>query len=108
MWVDDPEVARLAAWLGLDIATFERRYVRRIAERHSLRERANGDCVFFDAQSHGCHVYGARPVQCRTWPFWPENLATPVAWDRAESGCPGMGEGPLVGLAAIRGRLRRG
>jgi Fe-S-cluster containining protein len=40
-----------------------------------------------------CGVYPVRPLQCRTWPFWPENLRTKASWHRAAKGCPGMNRG---------------
>ena len=27
-----------------------------------------------------CSIYRARPAQCRTWPFWPENLLSKRDW----------------------------
>ena len=44
-------------------------HTRKALGRVTLRERANGECVFWDRQA-GCTVYPARPAQCRTWPFW--------------------------------------
>jgi Fe-S-cluster containining protein len=37
-----------------------------------------------------CGIYPVRPLQCRTWPFWPENMRTKASWNRAAKGCPGM------------------
>ena len=37
-----------------------------------------------------CSVYHVRPLQCRTWPFWPENLANERAWNQAAKKCHGM------------------
>eukprot|EP00961_Rhodomonas_salina_P046921 629705-Rhodomonas_salina.2 len=37
-----------------------------------------------------CSLYEARPKQCRTWPFWPENLASPeVRLTRPNFAMPG-------------------
>ncbi len=63
--------------------------------RKSLIEYGNGDCVFFDANSRKCTVYNARPRQCRTWPFWQSNVATPEAWQETCDVCPGSGRGKL-------------
>lgn len=106
VWVNDEEIATLAEHLELSPKDFERRYVRRLARGRSLFERFNGDCVFFDPESRGCQVYEARPVQCRTWPFWDENLESEDAWCEAEGSCPGAGEGELVSLDRIRAQLR--
>lgn len=36
-----------------------------------LKNQANGDCVFL-RDGKQCTVYGARPLQCSTYPWWPE------------------------------------
>jgi len=102
VWVNGAEITALAAKVGLDVDTFERRYVRRIGIRKSLVEFPNGDCVFFDNQSRKCGVYEARPRQCKTWPFWDSNLRTPAAWKETCEVCPGSGQGQLVTLEVIR------
>ena len=55
----------------------------------------------------GCTVDEVRPTQCRTFPFWPENLETPGAWEAVIHQCPGVGEGKHYELVEIR-RLSRG
>ncbi|MDA0802418.1 MAG: hypothetical protein O2819_01485 [Planctomycetota bacterium] len=42
--------------------------------------------------------------QCRTWPFWTENLASPAAWKlaKAKTPCPGMDGGPIIPIESIR------
>ncbi len=74
--------------LKLEVAEFERRYVRQVGIRKSLIEFPNGDCVFFHGESRSCQVYDARPRQCRTWPFWNSNLASPEAWQRDGAALP--------------------
>jgi Fe-S-cluster containining protein len=59
-------------------------------ERLSLKEKANYDCIFW---SNGCSFYEARPLQCRTYPFWPSMLSSRKIWDAMS--CPGMGRGTL-------------
>ena len=101
VWVDGDEIARLAEFHAQTIDEFSRRYVRRVGSHYSLIEKPGGDCVFWDKQK-GCTVYPARPVQCRTWPFWPENIETPEDWARVQTGCPGAGRGRLYALEEIR------
>jgi Fe-S-cluster containining protein len=101
VWVNKDEIAQLACLLGMDVDQFERKYVRRVGVRKSLREFPNGDCVLFDGQSRKCTVYSARPRQCRTWPFWASNLATPEAWRHTCQICPGSGKGQLYQLDHI-------
>lgn len=106
VWLNKQEIADLAEATGLDVDAFEERHVRKVGVRKSLRERESGDCVLFDADSRKCTVYGARPRQCRTWPFWDSNLKSPDAWRAACDACPGSGEGRLYSLEAIETQRR--
>ena len=106
VWVSAREISALAAELGQSPADFRRRYCRRSGGRTSLRERPDGDCVLLGAD--GCLAYAARPVQCRTFPFWPEHLGSPGDWKRLAAECPGVDRGPVRGLAEIRAALGRG
>jgi len=100
VWVTQEEIDALARAKQMDTAEFESRYVRRVGMRRSLVEYPNGDCVFLDA-ARRCTVYDARPTQCRTWPFWESNLASPAAWRRTCEACPGCGRGEVVPLEEI-------
>lgn len=100
VWLGDGEAEALAARLGLGVAAFLERHARRVYGLWSLREEADGRCVFFEPGA-GCAVYEARPRQCRTWPFWPRILADREAWEREAVDCPGMGAGELHGCERI-------
>ena len=104
VWVTRTEVEALAKHRGLDVQAFGRRYLRKVGSRYSLLEKPNGDCIFFEK---GCTVYPARPRQCRTFPFWPENLSSRGAWSDVAANCPGAGRGRLYSSSEID-RIRRG
>lgn len=102
VWVNKDDIAKMAAEVGLDTAVFEARYVREVGKRKSLREHPTTyDCVFLDGDSRKCNVYGARPRQCRTWPFWDSNIRTPESWAQTCEVCPGSGKGRLYQLEEI-------
>lgn len=105
VWVNDEEIALLAAHLCMDVASFEKEHVRRLGMGRSLYERFDGDCVFLDPDARRCRVYAARPLQCRTWPFWQDNVATPADWERTCAVCPGSGKGDLISVGQIRAKI---
>ena len=105
VWVNAEEIAALAEHCGQSIAEFESKYVHTVGSRKSLVEFKNGDCVFFDSEKRTCKVYGLRPRQCRTWPFWDSNVKTPEAWQETCETCPGSGRGQLVAVDEIQRRL---
>jgi len=86
----------LAAALGMETPAFEAAFLRTVGQRKSLTERDDGDCVLFDKATRRCKVYGARPAQCRTWPFWESNLRSPETWEETRRDCPGTRRGRLV------------
>jgi Fe-S-cluster containining protein len=106
VWVNKAEVEAIAKLVEMDVDYFEDNYTRKIGIRRSLKEFSNGDCVFFDNESRKCEVYGARPRQCRTWPFWDSNLKSEQAWEQTCEFCPGSGTGKLFQLEEIEQRRK--
>lgn len=104
VWVDPRQVPEIADFLGLDEATFGRRYLRVVGGRLALVDAADGACVFW---RDGCRIYPVRPQQCRTFPFWRENVASPAAWRRVGAQSPGVDRGRRYGREEIE-RLARG
>jgi Fe-S-cluster containining protein len=94
VWVNAEEIQRLATYRRETRDVFSRAFVRRVGSRYSLKEKPGGDCIFWE-KGAGCTVYEARPIQCQTWPFWPENVESPEAWEHVQGTCPGSGHGPM-------------
>jgi len=107
VWVSQAEIDAIAEEVGMASEQFEDTYVRKIGARRSLREFPNGDCVFFDTENKGCQVYGARPIQCRTWPFWDSNLKSEKSWKETCEECPGSGAGKVYSLEEIEGQRKQ-
>lgn len=82
---------------------FTEKYCQKDEGGWSLRDDQKG-CVFLKGKQ--CSIYEARPTQCRTWPFWPENMNA-KAWKRdVASFCPGIGKGDVWSGMEIRKQLR--
>jgi Fe-S-cluster containining protein len=105
VWVDDDDLAALAEHRGETLDEVKALYTRMTTRGRTLREKSNGDCIFYDRQK-GCTVYPVRPPQCRTWPFWESNVATPQAWEHTCDVCPGSGQGELISAEEITRRLK--
>jgi Fe-S-cluster containining protein len=105
VWVNDEELDAIAAFQRTPREHIEKLYTRGLGQRRSLRERANGDCVFYE-KGAGCTIYSVRPRQCRTWPFWESNIRTPEDWQETCHACPGSGQGDLISAEEITRRLQ--
>jgi Fe-S-cluster containining protein len=111
---DTAELGAMARHLGILPFQFLRDHARRIDGRWSLREvpRENGDhdCEFLRRDAAGlarCSIQPVKPLQCRTFPFWKDVLASEAAWRARARRCAGMrsgleGEGTLHDADAIR------
>lgn len=94
---------QLARKLQLTTSAFTRRYCVTEDGWVRLKQPPGEACRFLDKKR--CTVYSARPTQCRTWPFWPENMGA-KAWDREVTKfCPGVGKGRFYSEAEISALL---
>lgn len=101
VYLNERETRRLAGHLGLERRTFLARYTRLDEDGYRVLRFRAGRCVFLDGRL--CRVHDARPEQCRTWPFWSENLVDPETWRREViEFCPGSRRGPIHTAAEIR------
>src|SRR5260221_7371769 len=105
VWVNDEEIAAIAELRGEPVEQVTAMFTRLGHRGQTLREKPNGDCVFFDREA-GCTVYSARPRQCRTWPFWESNVKSEMAWQRTKAVCQGAGQGELIPAEEITQRLK--
>src|ERR1700676_3941141 len=60
VWVTEDEVAAIADLRSEPVEEVTALYTRNVDRQRSLREKANGDCVFYD-KAQGCTIYPARP-----------------------------------------------
>lgn len=58
----------------------------------SLIEKMVGEdfhCIFLE-NGKLCSVYDLRPVQCRTFPYWPEVMESRETWNAEKLECEGI------------------
>jgi len=105
VWVSEEEIVQMAEACALSVKQFKIRYIRSRANRLALVEKKNPDgdfdCIFLENKK--CKVYQARPTQCRTYPWWQENLNTEKSWKIAAQNCEGINDSaPIVAFGDIQ------
>lgn len=105
VYVTTREVEALAAHLGLAPDEVRARFCEDDGGWTVLR-MDEPECPFL-GEDRRCRVYPVRPVQCRTWPFWEDNLKDERRWSLARRTCPGIGRGPLHPAERIAAVARR-
>ena len=107
VFLDTAEARSICEHLNLTWRWFSRRYLTRSADgERVLAMTAKGACVFLRPDG-GCGIYPVRPLQCQTYPFWPEIVSSRAAWRREATRCEGMGRGARISLRQIRAMLAR-
>ena len=91
VWISEDEILSMAEYLKISLEEFSSKFLRKSYNKWSLKENSsNGDCVFL--KGNKCTVYPVRPKQCKTFPWWPQNLESPETWKKAARRCEGITE----------------
>ena len=99
------EMRAMAAHLDLSLTVFKSQYeITWDAEMKKWVIDAHPNGCPLLTRDKGCSVHPVKPMQCQTFPFWPELLADEKAWDETKSYCPGMDapSGKLYSIEEIR------
>lgn len=74
IWINKDEIENLAKYLNITTQELKYNYLKKVGYKYSIKELklrgSNHVCIFFDTEKKQCCVYDARPMQCRTFPFW--------------------------------------
>lgn len=106
VWVNQKEIEEMAEFLGISVPEFIKQYTREVDGELSLKEFPRTyDCIFL--REGRCMVYKNRPKQCRTFPFWPENVKSKEAWEQCAKRCEGIDHehAPVIPLSVIQKNL---
>ena len=107
VFLSEEDISRLASGLGMEAQAFVDTFCRIVDmgafKMVSLLEKENYDCIFLE--NGRCRVYGHRPRQCETYPFWAHVLEDRESWDREAQSCPGMNKGKLYTKKEIEEKL---
>jgi len=74
IWINAQEINTLASHLNISLEQLRSKYLEKKGYKYSIKEvklaEDNYACTFFDLEKRQCSIYEARPIQCRTFPFW--------------------------------------
>jgi Fe-S-cluster containining protein len=105
VFLTDTEASKIAKDLDISENEFLKHFTRIVDDQLCIVDGENEHCVFLE--DHKCNIYDVRPTQCRTYPFWPENLKSKSRWQLAEEECPGIGKGKLYSPQEIEQFLKK-
>lgn len=105
VYVSELEAEKIRLVLGVGRKWFRQRYVSLLEDGDMVLQSSADRCIFLQRDG-SCRVYEARPVQCSSYPFWPEIVKTAAAWQREARRCEGIGRGGVIPLSVIEARLK--
>ncbi|APW66082.1 zinc/iron-chelating domain-containing protein [Poseidonibacter parvus] len=74
IWINAQEINTLATHLNISLEELRSKYLEKKGYKYSIKEVKSAEdnyaCTFFDLEKRQCSIYEARPIQCRTFPFW--------------------------------------
>ena len=107
VYLSPDDLKRFAKDFNISIKMFKEKYCQitdgfiHLIEKKNL----NGKCIFL--KNNKCSVYKSRPSQCRTWPFWNENLNAKNWNNNISKFCPGIGKGKIYSKEEINKILKK-
>ena len=102
VYLSSKDLKKLARNFNLTAEDFKFKYCQNTEGFLHLKEknRLKGKCIFL--KNHKCTVYKSGPSQCRTWPFWNENMNAKSWNENVVNFCPGIGKGNIVNFEKIK------
>ena len=89
VWLDSDEFADLSTNLKEDPKVVLDKYAEKtmsgwvkLKNQVSDDPKINDRCIFLGDDGKQCSIYESRPIQCRTYPFWPRLLSSPTEWEK--------------------------
>lgn len=103
VFLSKDDISRLITVTGFAFSDFMAKFIRPVdigtGFMLSLKEKKNNDCIFWGKS--GCEAYSARPLQCSSYPFWPNILINEGSWKTESEDCPGIKSDTIVSAEAI-------
>ena len=69
VWLSKSDIIRISDYIKITKKDFLKKYTRYFNGKISLIEKVTGECIFLKDKK--CKIYPVRPIQCKTFPFWP-------------------------------------
>lgn len=94
IFLTESDLQEIEKFTGLDRQTFAQEshfsFTRFLAGRTKQWHLKTGELACRFLRGGKCSIYEARPTQCRTYPFWPENTEDPIRMKGLGEFCPGL------------------
>jgi Fe-S-cluster containining protein len=88
VFISDEDIKGISSFLDMGTEEFERKYIIKEGNRTRFAGPYKEKCVFY--ADNECSIYPVRPGQCRSYPYWYENMKYEKYLLDAATYCPGI------------------
>jgi Fe-S-cluster containining protein len=94
VYLSTKDVDIISSYLKMNRLDFLNAYCKNDEYGNVHLSMTDGDCNFLKKKGR-CRIYPVRPMQCKAWPFWTENLQEHIFKGAVAGYCKGVGKGRL-------------
>ena len=106
VYLSNQDIKKLSGYFSISNKQFVDKFCDRTDGYLHLKEiNKNGNCQFLEGTK--CKVYRARPIACKSWPFWNENMNAKVWNKEVIKFCPGIGKGKTISSNIIKEKINK-
>jgi len=100
VYFDTAAIKNAARITKISVERFKKEFLK-LDDGQWVHEVENGKpCSFLTPR--GCAIHHGKPLQCRAYPFWHENMTSKSMWKLVGAFCPGIDVGSSVSVTVIR------
>tara|TARA_B100000686_G_C16606757_1_gene871609 strand:+ start:266 stop:685 length:420 start_codon:yes stop_codon:yes gene_type:complete len=88
------EATQAANYIDVPLSWFKKEFLSLQGDLYLIEVKDDKPCPFLTDE--GCAIHETKPSQCRTYPFWQENMESKNHWELTSVFCPGIGKGPKI------------
>ena len=103
IYLTPSDIYRISAHLKMEVEPFKRTLCVKQGHEWVMKVTQKKACPFF--QKDRCTIHAVKPIQCRTYPFWPEYVGDKDAWLDEAQECEGIGRGRAYSAEEVEALL---
>ncbi len=88
VFINQEEISAISKYMAITIEEFLEKFTVSINDRIRIKGDYYNKCIFLDNNS--CRIYSVRPKQCKTFPYWLENMKYDVYIEETVEYCSAL------------------
>lgn len=100
IYMEDEDIARIAEHLKISVEEVQSEMLTQEGGLWVIKVTRSRQCRFYVDKK--CTIHDIKPLQCKSYPFWPENVCTRADWLEVKPDCEGIDKGRSYDAETVR------